>query len=87
VVKAKVVVRNKSGLHARTANRFLKETQRFNCDIKFQKNGLEYNAKSIIRVLAACVKCDEEIELCCEGPDEEQAISTLVAAIESGLGE
>lgn len=87
MVKAKVVVKNKMGLHARTANRFLKETQRFSCDIKFYKKGIEYNAKSIIRVLAACVKCNEEIELCCDGADEKVALSTLVAMIESDLGE
>ena len=28
-----------------------------------------------------------EIELVCEGEDEEAALETLVAAIESGLGE
>lgn len=35
----------------------------------------------------ACVKCGDEIELTCEGEDEEEALKALVNAIESGLGE
>ncbi len=37
--------------------------------------------------LGACVKCGDEIELTCEGEDEEEALKSLVSAIESGLGE
>jgi phosphocarrier protein len=37
--------------------------------------------------LGACVKSGDEIELCCEGTDEEEALATLVKLIEDGLGE
>ena len=37
--------------------------------------------------VCACVKCGDEIELVCEGEDEEEALQHMVAAIESGLGE
>ena len=33
------------------------------------------------------MKCGDEIELTCEGEDEEEALKALVNAIESGLGE
>ena len=45
------------------------------------------NAKSVLSVLGACVKSGDEIELICEGEDEGEALKTLVAAVESGLGE
>ena len=45
------------------------------------------NAKSVLSVLGACVKCGNEIELTCEGVDEQEALDHLVAAIDSGLGE
>ena len=45
------------------------------------------NAKSVLSVLGACVKCGDEIELTCEGVDEQEALDNMVAAIESGLGE
>ena len=45
------------------------------------------NAKSVLSVLGACVKCGDEIELICDGPDEEEALTALTEAIEGGLGE
>lgn len=50
------------------------------------RNG-QYNAKSVLSVLGACVKSGNEIELVCEGEDEEQALKKLVKIIEDGLGE
>ena len=38
-------------------------------------------------VLGACIKSGDEIELICEGEDEEIALKEMVALIESGLGE
>ena len=45
------------------------------------------NAKSVLSVLGACVKCGDEIEIMCEGADEQEALDNLVGAINSGLGE
>ena len=45
------------------------------------------NAKSVLSVLGACVKCGDEIELVCEGEDEEEAIENLTSYIKAGLGE
>ena len=45
------------------------------------------NAKSVLSVLGACVKCGDEIELICDGEDEKEALETLVEVIESGFGE
>ena len=45
------------------------------------------NAKSVLSVLGACIKSGDEIELICEGDDEEKALREMVELIESGLGE
>ena len=45
------------------------------------------NAKSVLSVLGACIKSGDEIELVCEGEDEQEALAALVHAIENGLGE
>ena len=60
---------------------------KFKSLITFRFRDGSANAKSVLSVLGACVKCGDEIELICEGEDEEAALETLVAAIESGLGE
>ena len=33
------------------------------------------NAKSLLNIIGACIKCGSEIELVCEGPDEEAALA------------
>ena len=37
--------------------------------------------------LAACMKCGSEIEIICDGPDENEALKEAVSLVESGLGE
>ena len=83
----KVTVKNPTGLHLRPAGILCKEAMKYKSLITFTFDGGTANAKSVLSVLGACVKCGEEIELVCEGADEETALQALVSAIESGLGE
>lgn len=87
MVSQKVVIKNPTGLHLRPAGILCKEAMQFKSSITFQFNNNTANAKSVLSVLGACVKSGDEIELFCEGEDEEIALNTLVYAIESGLGE
>jgi len=87
MVKGTVTIVNKSGLHARPASVFVKETLKFKSNITINVNGKDYNAKSILGVLAACAKCGTVMEISCEGPDEEAALAAMIAVVESGLGE
>ena len=87
MVSQKVVIKNPTGLHLRPAGILCKEAMQFKSLITFVFKENTANAKSVLSVLGACVKSGDEIELICEGEDEEEALKTLVAAVESGLGE
>lgn len=87
MVSQKVVIKNPTGLHLRPAGILCKEAMQFKSLITFTFRGSTANAKSVLSVLGACVKCGDEIEFTCEGEDENEALQTLVKAIESGLGE
>ena len=87
MVSKKVIIKNPTGLHLRPAVVLCKEAMQFNSLITFNFRGGTANAKSVLSVLGACIKSGTEIELVCEGEDEELALKTLVDAIESGLGE
>ena len=56
---------------------------------EYDKDGVHgiANLKSILSIVAAGVRQGEEIEICCEGPDEKEALASAVQAILSGLGE
>lgn len=83
----KVQVKNPTWLHLRPAGNLCKEALKYKSMVTFNFNGGTANAKSVLSVLGACVKCGDEIELVCEGEDEEKALETLTSFIESGLGE
>ena len=87
MVSGKVQVNNPSGLHLRPAGVLCNEAMKYSSRIVFAFDGDEANAKSVLSVLGACVKCGDEIEFVCEGEDEAEALKTLVEAVESGLGE
>lgn len=87
MVTQKVKIINPTGLHLRPAGAFCTEAMKYESSIKFLIGNSEANAKSILSILGACVKEGNEIELVCEGEDEEEALAGMVEIIQSGLGE
>lgn len=87
MVKQKVKVINPSGLHLRPAGSLCKEALKYDSKISILFEDSKSNAKSVLSVLGACVKCGDEIEIECSGKDEEEALKAIVSLIESGFGE
>ena len=87
MVRQKVVIKNPTGLHLRPAGNLCKEAIKYKSLITFTFRDSTANAKSVLSVLGACVKCGDEIEMKCDGTDEEEALTALTEAIEGGLGE
>ena len=87
MLSKRITVKNPSGLHMRPAGIFVKAVTDFKSNVGFDIRDKSYNAKSMINVLSAAVKCGDEIELKIEGEDEQDCMDAVVAAIESGLGE
>ena len=83
----KVTIKNPTGLHLRPAGILCKEAMQFKSHVTFHYGDNTANAKSVLSVLGACIKSGDEIELVCDGEDEEEALQALVKVIESGLGE
>ena len=85
-----IVVRNKSGLHARPAALFVQTAARFASRVTLEnlyRNGHPVDAKSILMVLTTGVAQGHRIRIAADGPDEEAAIVELESAVSSGLGE
>ena len=87
MVSKKVVIQNPTGLHLRPAGILCKTAMQFKSMITFTFDNTTANAKSVLSVLGACVKSGYEIEIICEGSDEQAALAAMVEAVESGLGE
>ena len=87
MVTQKTTIKNPTGLHLRPAGLFCKTAVQFKSKIHFRHKDTTANAKSVLSVLGACIKRGDEIELMCEGDDEQEALHAMIKVIEDGLGE
>ena len=71
----------------RPAGVFAKGVAKYQSNVNLIFNGKSTNGKSLLNIIGACIKCGSEIEIQCDGPDEEEALQAAVDLIESGLGE
>ena len=87
MVSKKVTVVNAMGFHMRPAMNFSKAMIKYPCDVTIKVNGNTVDCKSIMNIIAACIKCGTEIEIVCNGEREQEALDEAVSMIENGLGE
>jgi phosphocarrier protein len=87
MVSQKVTVTNEQGMHMRPASVMSQKMTSFDSDVKIVFNGNSYDAKSVMMLMSACIKCGAEIEIQCDGPDEADALKAAVDMVESGLGD
>lgn len=83
MVSKKVTVTNPEGLHMRPAGIFTKAVAAFESDVTIKFGGQSFNGKSIMNVIAACIKCGSEIEIVCDGSDEEAALAKAVELVQA----
>lgn len=87
MVSKKLTVTNAQGFHMRPAMAFVAEMGKFPCKITLVVNGNETDGKSLMNIIAACIKCGTEIEIICDGEREAEALEVAVNMVESGFGE
>lgn len=78
MVSAKTTVLHESGLHMRPAQELVSAVGQYPCKVIIKAGDKSVNGKSILSVMAAGIKQGASIEICCDGPEEQQA---LVAAL------
>lgn len=87
MVSKQLTVSNAQGLHMRPATQLANAMGKYSADITIIFNGNRINAKSVMNLIAGCIKCGSEITIECEGNDEQACLDEAVQMIESGFGE
>ena len=87
MVSAKTIVVNPQGMHMRPAQLFVNTMAKYKSDVTIIFGDKTINAKSIMHLMAACIKQGSEIEIQCCGEQEADALKAAVELVESGLGE
>jgi len=76
-----VTIRNKLGLHARAAVKFVNLSNRFSSSVKIVKDGDEIDGKTILGILTLAATQGTSIRLLVSGKDEEAAMAALIELI------
>ena len=87
MVKKKIYIVNKLGLHARAAVKFMNLANRFASSVRIEKDGNEIDGKSILGILTLAAVQGSLITLKISGPDEDQALRALETLIENKFQE
>ncbi len=77
IIRKKIIVKNKQGLHARPAALFVQLANKFDSKITVIKDGQEVNGKSIMGILMLAAERDSEVVIVAEGDDAKEAMVVL----------
>ena len=87
MVSKHFTVPNAQGFHMRPATTFATAMAKYGCDVTIRFNGTDVNGKSLMHIMAACIKVGSEIDVVCDGEGENEALAEAAEMIESGFGE
>ena len=72
-----IVIRNKSGLHARPAALFVQIANKYDCDISVHKGKQKVNGKSIMGIMMLVAEKGSRVTIIAEGEGAENAAREL----------
>jgi len=87
VAREETKIRNRAGMHARAAVKFVQLASHFKSEIRVIKDDTSVNGKSIMGLLTLVAALGYAIVIEAEGPDAMDAVAALVALVDNGFGE
>lgn len=87
MIKSKILISNRLGLHARASAKLTKLAGGFQSEIHLTRNGRRVNAKSIMGVMMLAAGMGSEVEVEIDGVDEAVAMEALSSLVSGKFGE
>lgn len=85
MLSKRFIITHPDGLHLRPATVLCGHSIEFRSNIILKAGSKSVNAKSVLGVLSALIKCGDEVELICDGPDEAEAMELLDRLFSEGF--
>ncbi len=82
-----VTIKNRRGLHARAAAKFVKLAEKFAANVSVVRDGTKVSGVSIMGLMMLAAGPGVAIELRAEGADAAEAIAALAALVDAGFDE
>ena len=87
MIRRELEIRNKLGLHARAAAKFVRCAGSFACNVEVIRGEMAVNGKSIMGILLLAAPQGSCLEIVTDGSDEHAAMAAIVELVEGGFGE
>jgi phosphocarrier protein len=87
VIVRELEIRNRLGLHARAAARFVHTAGRFRSKVSVTRDGRTMDGKSILGILLLAASRGTRLTVSADGSDERECLLALVDLVEGGFGE
>lgn len=85
--ECEVTIRNRLGLHARAAAKFVHLASRYRAQIRVSRGARVVDGKSIMGILLLAAAHGTTIGISADGADEQDALTALCQLVNSGFGE
>jgi phosphocarrier protein len=87
MLEKKITIKNRLGLHARAAVKFVNLANRYSSSVKIVKDSNEVDGKSILGLLTLAASQGTQIRLVISGRDENQAMRAICELVGGKFGE
>jgi phosphocarrier protein len=87
ILRARAVIQNKRGLHARASAKIVEAAARFQSDIHVVKDGNAVNGRSIMGLMMLAASIGSTVEITAQGPDAREALTAMLALVDAKFGE
>ena len=77
MIERKVIIKNKSGLHARPAALFVQVANKYDSDISIKKGNQKVNGKSIMGIMMLAAEKGSRVTIIANGHDARLAVDEL----------
>jgi len=85
MVEKEIIIKNKTGLHARPAAVIVQTANKYRSDIFLEKDEDRVNAKSIMGVMMLAAAEGSKIKVIADGVDEKEAVEKISFLLQSDI--
>jgi len=85
MIEKEIIIKNKSGLHARPAAVIVQKANEYRSDILLEKGDDRVNAKSIMGVMMLAAAEGSTLKIIASGEDEREAVAMISKLLESDI--
>ena len=80
-MEKEIVIKNKFGLHARTALKLIEKIKDSPCQITIQKDNKQANAKSMLSIISLGASQGSKVKITVNGRDAEETMAKVIDII------